>query len=100
MSTWAARLTVERYLLKAFLISQFCSCFPIERFAAIMETEWEKERTFEIEKVSPIYLVTALCVVPFGIYFLLNFLSPLIHRITAMKIAEVYFRMIDDYGFR
>jgi hypothetical protein len=54
-----------------------------------MESEWDKERMFEIEKVSTIYLVTALCVVPFAIYFLLNFLSPLIHRITAMKISEV-----------
>jgi hypothetical protein len=56
--------------------------------AASMASEWDKERKFEIEKVSPIYLITALCVVPFGVYFLLNFLSPLIHRITAMKISE------------
>jgi hypothetical protein len=54
-----------------------------------MELEWDKERTFEIEKVSPVYLVTALFVVPFAVYYLLNFLSPLIHRITAMKISEV-----------
>lgn len=54
-----------------------------------MESAWEKERTFEIEKVSPVYLLGALLVVPFGIYFLLNFLSPLIHRITAMTISEV-----------
>lgn len=58
-----------------------------------MESAWEKERKFEIEKVSPIYLLTALCVVPFGVYFLLNFLSPLIHRITAMTISEVEFRI-------
>ena len=56
-----------------------------------MGSEWERERVFEIEKVSPIYLVTALCVVPFAIYYLLNFLSPLIHRITAMTISEVCF---------
>jgi hypothetical protein len=54
-----------------------------------MESEWDKERTFEIERVSPVYLVTALFVVPFALYYLLNFLSPLIHRITAMKISEV-----------
>jgi hypothetical protein len=54
-----------------------------------MTSEWDKERKFEIEKVSPVYLLTALCVVPFGVYFLLNFLSPLIHRITSMKITEV-----------
>lgn len=60
-----------------------------------MSSAWEKERTFEIEKVSPVYLVTALCVVPFGIYFLLNFLSPLIHRITAMKISEA--RCLDSF---
>lgn len=51
---------------------------------------FEEEHTFHIEAVSPIWLVTALCVVPFGIYFLLNFLSPLIHRLTAMKISEIY----------
>ncbi|KAH7081596.1 MOSC domain-containing protein [Paraphoma chrysanthemicola] len=55
-----------------------------------MSSAWDKERKFEIEKVSPVYLITALCVVPFGVYFLLNFLSPLIHRITAMKISEIY----------
>jgi hypothetical protein len=54
-----------------------------------MESEWDKERTFEIERVSPVYLVTALFVVPFALYYLLNFLSPLIHRITAMKISDV-----------
>jgi hypothetical protein len=54
-----------------------------------MGSEWDKERKFEIEKVSPVYLITALCVVPFGVYFLLNFLSPLVHRITAMKVAAV-----------
>jgi hypothetical protein len=62
---------------------------PAAGMAASMASEWDKERKFEIEKVSPIYLITALCVVPFGVYFLLNFLSPLIHRITAMKISEV-----------
>jgi hypothetical protein len=54
-----------------------------------MESEWERERTFEIEKVSPVYLVGALFVVPFAIYYLLNFLSPLVHRITSMRISEV-----------
>ena len=49
----------------------------------------EEEHQFHIEKVSPIWLVTALVVVPFGLYQLLNFLSPLIHRLTAMKISEV-----------
>jgi hypothetical protein len=56
-----------------------------------MDSQWDKERTFEIEKVSTVYLVTALCVVPFAIYYLLNFLSPLVHRITAMRISEVCF---------
>jgi len=54
-----------------------------------VEFEWDKEQRFEIEKVPLVYLITALCVVPFAIYFLLNFLSPLIHRITAMRISEV-----------
>ena len=49
----------------------------------------EEEYKFNIEKVSPIWLITALCVVPFGLYQLLNFLSPLIHRLTAMKISAV-----------
>ena len=49
----------------------------------------EEEHTFHIEQVSPIWLVTALCVVPFSIYYLLNFLSPIIHRLTAMKISAV-----------
>jgi hypothetical protein len=65
-----------------------------------MESEWEKERIFEIERVSPVYLVGALFVVPFGIYFLLNFLSPLVHRITAMKISEVCIGMIEDCAAR
>ncbi|KAH9861582.1 hypothetical protein J1614_011332 [Plenodomus biglobosus] len=51
---------------------------------------FEEEHTFNIERVSPIWLVTALCVVPFAIYYLLNFLSPLIHRLTAMKISAIY----------
>ncbi|OAL52075.1 hypothetical protein IQ07DRAFT_564781 [Pyrenochaeta sp. DS3sAY3a] len=55
-----------------------------------MDFDFEKERKFEIEKVSPIWLLTALCVVPFSVYFLLNFLSPLIHRLTAMKVSEIY----------
>ncbi|KAH8727926.1 hypothetical protein GQ44DRAFT_769987 [Phaeosphaeriaceae sp. PMI808] len=55
-----------------------------------MEAKWENERNFEIDKVPVLYLITALCVVPFGLYYLLNFLSPLIHRITAMKISEIY----------
>lgn len=53
------------------------------------ESVWDKERKFEIEKVSTVYLITALCVVPFAIYYLLNFLSPLIHKLTAMRISEV-----------
>ena len=52
-------------------------------------SEWNKERKFEIEKINPIWMITTLCVVPLGIYFLLSFLSPLIHRLTAMKISEV-----------
>ncbi|KAF2027878.1 hypothetical protein EK21DRAFT_102211 [Setomelanomma holmii] len=55
-----------------------------------MSSAWDKERKFEIEKVSPIWLITALCVVPFAVYFLLNFLNPLIHRLTAMTISEIY----------
>jgi hypothetical protein len=62
-----------------------------------MGSEWDKERTFEIEKVSSVYLITALCVVPFGVYFLLNFLSPLVHRITAMKVSEVCPCMSSQY---
>jgi hypothetical protein len=54
-----------------------------------MESAWEQERKFEIEKIDPKWLVTALVVVPFAIYYLLNFLSPLVHRITAMSISEV-----------
>lgn len=50
---------------------------------------FEEEHAFNIERVSPIWLVTALCVVPFGIYYLLNFLSPLVHRLTAMRISAV-----------
>jgi hypothetical protein len=42
-----------------------------------------------IEKVPLIWLVTAICVVPFAIYYLLSFLSPLIHRLTPMTISEV-----------
>jgi hypothetical protein len=49
----------------------------------------EEEHKFNIEKVSPIWLVTALCVVPFVLYQLLNVLSPLINRLTAMKISAV-----------
>lgn len=51
---------------------------------------FEEEDTFQIEAISPVWLVTALCIVPFGIYFLLNFLSPIIHRLTAMRISEVH----------
>lgn len=54
-----------------------------------MESAWEQERKFEIETVPVSYLITALCVVPFAIYYLLNFLSPLIHKLTAMRISEV-----------
>ncbi|KAF1848515.1 uncharacterized protein K460DRAFT_353486 [Cucurbitaria berberidis CBS 394.84] len=55
-----------------------------------MALDFEEEHTFQIEKVSPIWLITALCVVPFGVYYLLNFLSPLVHRLTAMTISEIY----------
>jgi hypothetical protein len=71
----------------SYLSSQRFSRTPV--IATKMSSEWDKERKFEIEKVHPMYLITALCVVPFGVYFLLNFLSPLIHRITAMTISEV-----------
>lgn len=54
-----------------------------------MESAWKQERNFEIEKIDPKWLITALVVVPFAIYYLLNFLSPLVHRITAMSISEV-----------
>ncbi|CBY02216.1 hypothetical protein IAQ61_006802 [Plenodomus lingam] len=49
-----------------------------------------EERHFDIERVSPIWLITGLCVVPFTVYYLLNFLSPLVHRLTAMKISAIY----------
>jgi hypothetical protein len=75
--------------LLAFAFSVFFSSLFSQSATAIMESEWEKERTFEIEKVSPVYLVGALFVVPFAIYYLLNFLSPLIHRITSMRVSEV-----------
>lgn len=52
-------------------------------------SEWNKERKFEIEKINPIWMITTLCVAPLGIYFLLSFLSPLIHKLTAMRISEV-----------
>jgi hypothetical protein len=55
----------------------------------------EEEHKFNIEKVSPIWLITALCVVPFGLYQLLNVLSPLINRLTAMKISAVGFGNLD-----
>jgi hypothetical protein len=48
-----------------------------------------EEPKFDIERVSPIWLITALCVVPFGLYQLLNLLSPLMDRFTAMKISAV-----------
>jgi hypothetical protein len=63
-----------------------------------MESVWDEERTFEIEKVSPVYLVGALFVVPFAIYYLLNLLSPLIHRITSMRISEVCLGVGRDDG--
>jgi hypothetical protein len=63
-----------------------------------MESGREKEHTFEIEKVSPLYLVGALFVVPFAIYYLLNLLSPLIHRITSMRISEVCLEVGRDVG--
>ena len=49
----------------------------------------EDEHEFNIEKVSAIWIVTGLCIVPLGLYFMLNLLSPLMHRFTAMKISEV-----------
>jgi len=52
---------------------------------------FDDEHGFHIERVSPMWLVTALGVVPFGLYYLLNFLSPLVHRLTAMKISAVRF---------
>jgi hypothetical protein len=56
-----------------------------------MESEplWEKNRDFEMDKLGVIYLITALLGVPFALYFFLNFLSPLVYRITAMRISEV-----------
>ncbi|KAI4705064.1 hypothetical protein J4E89_009358 [Alternaria sp. Ai002NY15] len=50
----------------------------------------EEEYAFNMEKVSPIWIITALCVVPFGMYQLLNLLSPLMQRLTAMKISAIY----------
>jgi hypothetical protein len=57
-----------------------------------MESEplWEKNRDFEMDKLGVIYLITALLGVPFALYFFLNFLSPLVYRITAMRISEVW----------
>jgi hypothetical protein len=73
------------------------SSLPERQLDSDMASEWDKERKFEIEKVSTVYLLTALCVVPFGVYFLLNFLSPLIHRITSMKISEACFALNKSY---
>lgn len=50
----------------------------------------EDDHEFNIEKVSAIWIVTGLCIVPLGLYFMLNLLSPLMHRFTAMKISEVF----------
>ncbi|EDU41513.1 MOSC domain containing protein [Pyrenophora tritici-repentis Pt-1C-BFP] len=50
----------------------------------------EEESGFDIDKVSPIWIVTALCIVPLGLYYMLNLLSPLMHRFTDMKISEIY----------
>ncbi|RMZ73722.1 Molybdenum cofactor sulfurase C-terminal [Pyrenophora seminiperda CCB06] len=50
----------------------------------------QDQHEFNMEKVSPIWIVTGLCIVPLGLYFMLNLLSPLMHRFTAMKISEIY----------
>jgi hypothetical protein len=57
--------------------------------AASMGSESHTGSSFEIDKVDSKWLITALLVVPFAIYFLLNILSPLLNRITAMSISEV-----------
>ncbi|CAE6998105.1 hypothetical protein PTTW11_00654 [Pyrenophora teres f. teres] len=51
----------------------------------------EDESGFDIDKVSPIWIVTALCIVPLGLYYMLNLLSPLMHLFTDMRISEVTF---------
>jgi len=64
-------------------------------YDSIIMSALEEEHTFHIEKVSPLWLITALCVVPFGIYYLLNLLSPVMHRLTALRISEVrYMRLL------
>ncbi|CAO2654208.1 Nn.00g109410.m01.CDS01 [Neocucurbitaria sp. VM-36] len=55
-----------------------------------MGIDLEEEHTFNIEQVPTIWLLTALCVVPLAVYFLLSVLSPIIHRLTAMTISEIY----------
>ncbi|EFQ94288.1 hypothetical protein PTT_08077 [Pyrenophora teres f. teres 0-1] len=50
----------------------------------------EDESGFDIDKVSPIWIVTALCIVPLGLYYMLNLLSPLMHLFTDMRISEIY----------
>jgi hypothetical protein len=54
-----------------------------------MGSESHTGSSFEIDKVDAKWLITALLVVPFAIYFLLNLLSPLVNKITAMSISEV-----------
>lgn len=54
-----------------------------------MGIDFEEEHTFNIKRVSTVWLLTALCVVPLAVYFLLSVLSPIIHRLTAMMISEV-----------
>ena len=62
--------------------------------------DFEEEHTFHIENVSIVWLVGALVGVPFGLYYLLNFLSPIIHRLTAMRISAVSLDLnFNEYGY-
>ena len=45
--------------------------------------------TSELDHIPTVWLLTGLVVFPFLIYQLLGLLSPLIHNLTAMRIAEV-----------
>lgn len=81
--TWVRRISNRNHINvqdhRRFHFSIFANWLP----------SMEENYAFNMEKVSPIWIITALCVVPFGMYQLLNLLSPLMQRLTAMKISAV-----------
>jgi len=86
--TWVRRISNRNHITfqdhRRFHLSIFTNRLP----------SMEEEYAFNMEKVSPIWIITALCVVPFGMYQLLNLLSPLMQRLTAMKISAVCWMII------